>query len=130
MRDHAQGTIGTVTGFDLTVSDAPGIRDFYAAVVGGEARPLGLGDHDDYQMLAADDTPRTGVSPRRGANADRPAHWLSHVTVADLDTSLERVRALGGRVLTEPRGTGPGAYAVIADPAGAVLALRQRAVDG
>ncbi|GAA3933884.1 hypothetical protein GCM10023085_14000 [Actinomadura viridis] len=38
---------------------------------------------------------------------------------------LARCAELGGAVVSGPKGQGPGAYCVIQDPAGAVLALMQ-----
>jgi predicted enzyme related to lactoylglutathione lyase len=40
--------VGTFVHLDLTVPDAPGMRDFYAAVVGWKPEPLG----EDWMMLA------------------------------------------------------------------------------
>ena len=62
----------------------------------------------------------------RGINADLPAKWLVYVVVADLESSLAECRRLGGAVVTGPKAMGQDArYAVIRDPAGAVLALYQ-----
>ncbi|GAA4862494.1 VOC family protein [Saccharopolyspora cebuensis] len=112
---------GKIVGFDLTVADAPAIRDFYAAVVGWRPEPLSMGDYDDYLMLSADGTPVAGVCHARGGNADLAPRWLTYLAVPDLAESLRQVVELGGTVLREP---GPdGGFAVVQDPAGAVLAL-------
>ena len=90
------GRIGWV---DLTVADAPTVRDFYAAVAGWTPQALSMGDYDDYVMLAPDGTPHAGVCHARG-----------------------------GQVLSGPRNAGPsGRFAVIQDPAGAVCALFEAA---
>ena len=39
---------------DLTVPDAPVIRDFYKAVIGWEHSDHPMGDYNDYNMLQAD----------------------------------------------------------------------------
>ncbi len=115
---------GTIGWHDLTVSDAPGVRDFYAGVVGWSAQPVDMGEYADFTMNAGDDAV-AGVCHARGKNAGLPAQWLMYVVVADLDAALAQVRALKGEVLTEPRSAGGGKFAVIRDPAGAVCGLYQ-----
>lgn len=121
---------GTIVGLDLTVADAPGIRDFYAEVVGWQPEPLNMGQYDDYMMLAPDGAPVAGVCHKAGGNADLPAQWITYVAVDDLPTSLAQVTAHGGEVVRAPSGTGPGGFALIKDPAGATLALMQNPYPG
>jgi predicted enzyme related to lactoylglutathione lyase len=115
------GRIGWV---DLTVDDAPRVRDFYAGVTGWTPQPLTMGDYDDHVMAAPDGAPQAGVCHARRPNEGLPPVWLVYITVTDLDARVERVTALGGRALRAPKPSGPmGRFAVIADPAGAVCAL-------
>ena len=121
--------VGAIGWVDLTVADAPGIRDFYAAVVGWAPTPLDMGGYADYMMQAPGAPgPQAGICHARGANAALPAVWVPYVTVADLAASLAACRARGGAVLSGPQDAGGGAtFAVIRDPAGAVVALHQPA---
>jgi predicted enzyme related to lactoylglutathione lyase len=117
------GTIGWV---DLTVPDAGAVRDFYSAVVGWTTSEVPMGDYSDYCMHPADDEPPVaGVCHARGVNADLPPRWLVYVIVADLNRSLAECRSKGGKVVCGPRNMGESRYAVIEDPAGAVLGLFQ-----
>lgn len=120
--------LGSIAGFDLTVPDADGIRDFYAAVVGWKPDPLDMGGYSDY-FMGSPETGETvaGICHARGVNADLPPQWLVYVTVADLEASLARCVALGGTQLTPVKGDHGAeySYCVIKDPAGAVLALMQ-----
>jgi predicted enzyme related to lactoylglutathione lyase len=115
---------GTITWQDLTVADAPGLRDFYAAVVGWTAEPVRMGEYADFTMNA-DGEAIAGVCHARGGNADLPAQWLIYITVDDLDHSIEECQRLGGSVIAPPRGLSGGRFCVIRDPAGAVCALYQ-----
>ena len=115
---------GTITWHDLTVPDAPAVRNFYQAVVGWAPEPLNMGDYSDFVMRAEGEDV-AGVCHARGTNADLPPQWLMYVTVADLDHSLAECERLGGSVLTPIRSYGGGRYCVIKDPAGAVCALYQ-----
>lgn len=82
---------------------------FYAALFGwsraGEAFLLG---------------DRVVAGARAGAGG-----WRAYLAVDDLDAALARTVAAGGRVLAGPVGGGGTRDAVVADPQGAVLGLRQ-----
>jgi predicted enzyme related to lactoylglutathione lyase len=127
MNDESLPPVGSIGWWDLTVPDAPGVRDFYTAVAGWHAAPLSMGDYDDYIMTTAPGgTPVGGVCHARGDNADLPAQWLMYVVVEDLDASLRRCVEHGGAQVTAVKGSATdGRYCVIRDPAGAVLALTQ-----
>jgi predicted enzyme related to lactoylglutathione lyase len=117
--------VGAIAWIDLTVPNATAIRDFYREVVGWTATEVAMGDHSDYCMHAASgEDPVTGICHALGSNADLPPHWLIYITVTDLETSVSKCVALGGKVLVEPRALGAhGRMCVIQDPAGGVAAL-------
>jgi predicted enzyme related to lactoylglutathione lyase len=117
---------GTIAWHDLTVVDAPALRDFYRSVVGWAPEPVPMGHYSDFVMRAAGEDV-AGICHARSANAGLPAQWLLYITVEDLDESLAECDRLGGRALTPIRSYGGGRYAVIQDPAGAVCALYQPA---
>lgn len=111
---------------DLTVENAPAVRDFYAAVVGWVPQPLSMGDYDDYVMLNAEGAGVAGICHARGGNTDIPAQWMVYLTVPDLDASLQQVTERGGTAVTPVKGEAEsGRYCVIRDPAGAVFMLYQ-----
>jgi predicted enzyme related to lactoylglutathione lyase len=130
--------VGTVGWIDLTVADAPRVRDFYQQVIGWISKPIDMGGYDDFNMLAPssgnpeeDGTPVSGVCHARGLNAALPPQWIVYFIVADLDESLAHCGTYGGRVVAKPRSSpGQGRYAVIADPSGAVCALFEPANAG
>lgn len=121
-------TSGRILWHDISVSDAPALRDFYADVVGWRSEACAMGDYEDYSMLPpGSDEAVAGVCHARGANAALPPQWLMYVGVDDLDRSLMACREAGGAVVDGPRTMGKDRFAVIRDPAGAVLALYQSA---
>jgi predicted enzyme related to lactoylglutathione lyase len=135
LREVAMGTpeapaVGSISWVDLTVPDAALVRDFYAAVTGWTPSEVPMGGYDDYCMLAPETGKSVaGVCHARGPNAGLPPQWLVYVVVADLEASLAACRERGGAVVAGPRNAGKEArYAVIRDPAGAVLALYQRLI--
>jgi len=119
---------GRIAWLDLTVPDAPSLRDFYREVVGWTVHNVDMKDGDeayaDYAMLGEDGKPAAGVCHARGVNQGLPPVWLLYLPVGDFDESLRRVSAEGGTVLKETRGGSGGfTYAVIQDPVGACMAL-------
>jgi predicted enzyme related to lactoylglutathione lyase len=98
------------------------VADFYARLVGLQAKKTERAG-SSYWVLG-NDRPRAGVM-RNPTTMDRPV-WLAYVQVADPAATAARAAQLGGRVLLAPRPElRNGTLAVIADPAGAVLAVQK-----
>ena len=110
---------------DLTLPDAEGMRDFYAAVMDWRPEPVAMGDYSDFNMCDATGEAAAGVCHARGRNLESPPVWMVYFQVPDLDESLAQARAAGGTVLQEPREAGSGRYAVLRDPAGTVFAIAE-----
>lgn len=123
MAEAKKQTIGSIGWRDLTVEDADGVRDFYAAVTGWTVQDVSMGDYSDYAMADANGEAVAGVCHARGENADLPPQWLMYVVVADLEKSLDEAAKRGGDIVAPTRGLMGGKMAVIKDPAGAVVAL-------
>lgn len=121
------GAIGHIAWLDLTVPDAPRIRDFYREVVGWSVQDVAMEDagepYADYSMVGGDGQPAAGVCHARGANLGLPPVWLVYLPVADLAQSLALVHEEGGKILKDT--TGPEGYAVVQDLVGAPVALVQ-----
>jgi hypothetical protein len=105
--------------YDLRTTDPDGARLFYTEA-------LGL----DFAAASADAPPHLVIWPlheqarARGA----PAHWLGHIGVADVDAVAARLREAGSEPLGARQQRADGSsYAVVRDPFGAVVAVRQPA---
>ncbi len=116
---------GTITWTDLTVENAEEVRDFYAAVVGWKPEAVPMGEYEDYSMNESHSgRAAAGICHARGMNTGLPPQWLLYITVADIEESLRKCGAHGGKALTEIRSLGgSGRFCVVRDPAGAVCAL-------
>lgn len=119
---------GSLISTDLTVPNAEQIRDFYKAVIGWESEEMPLSDeggsYADYVLKDAEGNWVSGVCHKRGANQDLPAQWIVYINVADVEQSVKKCIELGGQVLKEAKNAdGSYQYALIQDPAGAVLAV-------
>jgi predicted enzyme related to lactoylglutathione lyase len=114
--------LGTIAWVDLTVTDAPRVRDFYQAVIGWEPSPVKMGDYDDFNMKPPGaEKAAAGVCHARGENAALPPQWLIYVPVKDLAASIETCERLGGSVVARIGKS----CCVVRDPAGAVMAIMQ-----
>ena len=124
MSDLKSGAVGWV---DLTVPNAPELRDFYCAVVGWTPQDVKVGDYTDFTMRTSETGEAVaGICNAKGANTGLPRQWLVYVSVPDLDASLTICVAKGGKVFRPRASMGSyGDFAVIQDPAGAVMALIQ-----
>lgn len=120
--------MGRIAWLDLTVPDAPRIRDFYRTVIGWSVDEVGMQDGEDgyadFNMLGADGTPLAGICHARGVNRDLPPVWMLYLPVGNMEESLRQVEGERGTVLKATRGKdGTYSYAVIRDPVGAWVAL-------
>jgi len=121
--DNDTGKIGWV---DITVEDAPALRDFYHKVVGWEPDDVDMGGYSDFNMtLPGDGAPAAGICHARGVNSGLPVQWLIYIIVADIEQSAADCRDNGGKLLVEPKDANGGKICVIQDPAGAIAALYQ-----
>jgi len=125
------GVIGTINWTDLTVANAEGVRDFYRDVVGWKVEEVSMGEYADFSMRSPiNGATVAGICHARGVNADVPPQWLVYINVADLDESMERCKALGGKVRVGPNDMGAfGRMCIIEDPAGACAGLIQQPRD-
>lgn len=113
--------------YDLLTADTASAIAFYAHVVGWTTQDF-PGAKGHYTMWVGSQGPLGGVMtlPEEAAKMGAPPHWMANVTITDLDASVARVKALGGKVYKEPEAIPTvGRFAVIADPQGAVLSLFQ-----
>jgi predicted enzyme related to lactoylglutathione lyase len=90
--------------FDYEFEELPGTQGYRLLKVGGNV----VGG-----MFAIDPTMPPEVL----------AHWLTYFQLDDVDHGFERVRELGGQVLSEPFETQFGRWAAVQDPQGATFCV-------
>jgi predicted enzyme related to lactoylglutathione lyase len=119
--------IGEMAWLDLSVGNAPQVKDFYQNVIGWQVEEVSMGDYSDFSMNNPESgEPVTGICHAKGVNADLPPAWLPYFLVENLTHSLSQVTTMGGQAITEVKSMGKDKYAVVKDPAGAVCALYQK----
>jgi predicted enzyme related to lactoylglutathione lyase len=115
--------LGSFCWDQLNTCDADGAATFYAKIFGWARAPFERKDGLSTWMRGN----RQAASLMQAAQGTF-AHWLSYIVIEALDTARERVKRLGGQVLVERvEVPGVGAFAVVVDNLGAMLALFQAA---
>jgi predicted enzyme related to lactoylglutathione lyase len=104
--------------------DAKKAQPFYGEVLGWKTVSFPMGNFS-YDMIYAGETPDTMVGGYAAPKSDRePAHWISCVSVEDVDAAAKSAVANGGKLLEPPSEVpNAGRRARIADPQGAELYL-------
>jgi len=117
---------GKFVWFELVSRDAKKAQAFYGEVLGWKAVPFPMGDFS-YEMIYAGDTMIGGYAAPK---SDRqPSHWISYVSVEDVDATAKAATANGGKVVEAPSEIpGVGRTARIADPQGAEVSLFKNAM--
>src|SRR5262249_58782052 len=79
-------------------------------------------------MIMAGETPESMIGGYRELHAGERAHWISYLSVEDVDNAAKAAAANGGKVIEEPHEIpGVGRTARIRDPQGAELYLFRNA---
>lgn len=111
---------GRFVWYELLTSDVKGALAFYPEVIGWKPQPFG----NDYMMFAGAQGPLGGVTklPEQAVAMGAMPYWQANVEVANVDATVEKVKALGGKILVAEEVPSVGRFAVLADPQGAVIA--------
>ena len=123
--DRRKGLPGGVGWNELLATEPLSAVAFYQNLASYQSRRISR-HNGSYHVLSDGIRDRAGVfqNPLEGSD---PA-WLTHFIVADLAGATSQVEALGGQVLLPPSSSfRDGRVALILDPAGAALMLREDA---
>jgi predicted enzyme related to lactoylglutathione lyase len=109
---------------DLTTNDPAAAKTFYAALLGWQYVDTTIDNHA-YTVARLAEKPVAGIhAPRPDRAGKTPSHWLSYISVSDVDAMASKAKAAGGAVLGEPHDVGTVARAaVVRDPQGAPFGL-------
>ncbi|QOL24360.1 VOC family protein [Thalassotalea sp. LPB0316] len=119
--------VGDFAWLDISVENAPQLRDFYQKVIGWQVEEVSMGNYSDYSMVNPNTKePVSGICHATGYNANMPAMWLPYFLVENAEQALNDALAMGAQQLDELKTMGADRFVVIKDPAGACCALYQR----
>lgn len=110
---------------ELATPDVEKAREFYSEVLGWSWREMDMGEGTSYTIWEVDGEDVGGAMQMSGPEWEGiPPHWMSYVAVDDVDARTAKVAEMGGTVNHGPMDIpGVGRFAVVTDPAGAVLSL-------
>jgi predicted enzyme related to lactoylglutathione lyase len=95
---------------------------FYGEVLGWKVAPFPMGNAT-YEMILTGEKLDTMIGGYAAPTTDRqPSHWISYVSVEDVDAAARAAAANGGRIVEAPHDIPTvGRSARIADPQGAQI---------
>ena len=108
----------------LITTDPDTDAAFYQAIFDYEVFELPASEGAEHLLLASRNYARASVNSMPAKRPDAHPNWLNYIRVDDAVKMAEKVVALGGRVVVEPRiDRHGGKVAVVADPLGALFGL-------
>jgi len=114
----------------LITKDPAAAGNFYKSLFGYELFTLPASPGETHMLFATENYARASDNSMPVARPDMRPHWLAFVRVDGVLKTLEKVRALGGKILVEPRvDRHGGLIAVVADPLGAPFGLMEWTAD-
>lgn len=116
-------TPGAFSWSELMTTDPAAAGKFYNAVFGWNLKTLDL-PSGPYTTCQVGEVSVGGIMRIPPEAAGMAPHWGCYVTVANVEETMRKVEAAGGKVLTPPMDIpNVGRMAVIQDPQGAALCI-------
>lgn len=112
---------GALTWNELLTSDPGAGMGFYSALFGWGTKPMA--ELDGYTTITVGDRSNGGVRQLTDEMQGMPPHWSVCFGIEDVDAGAAKAAELGGQVLVPPEDMTIGRFAVLADPAGAAVAI-------
>jgi predicted enzyme related to lactoylglutathione lyase len=110
---------GKFVWFELVSKEPKKAQAFYSEVLGWTVQAFPMGDQT-YEMIFAGDTMIGGYAAPKSAS--QPSHWISYLSVDNVDETVKAAAANGGKVIDAPYEIpGVGRTARITDPQGAEI---------
>ncbi len=117
---------GTFCWNELMTWDVEKAIKFYSELIGWKIADSGMPGMN-YNIAKAGDKQVAGMmamTPEMPAQV--PSHWMSYITVDDVDGAAAKVKKLGGTILHGPADIPTvGRFCVVQDPTGAAISLIQ-----
>ncbi len=114
---------GAFSWSELIVDDVDSAISFYTEVIGWEIEEMEM-PQNKYYVLKTDGVPVGGIMGKPEGSEQLPDHWGTYITVNDVDATLEKAEAAGGKAVYPPMDVpGVGRMCAIADRSGAVVSI-------
>ncbi|TJZ77756.1 VOC family protein [Rhodococcus oryzae] len=117
-------TLGTPCWAELGTTDVAAAGQFYGGLLGWKPETDPNPEAGGYTMMLLEQDPVAAASPLY--QQGQPVAWTASIAVADVDATARAATEAGGSVIAEPMDVFDlGRFAVLADPAGAVISIWQ-----
>jgi predicted enzyme related to lactoylglutathione lyase len=112
---------GKFVWYEHVSSDVKKAQAFYGSLLGWKVSPFPMGQ-STYDMILSGASLDTMIGGYATSEDRKGSHWISYVSVEDVDATVKAVTAAGGKVVEPPSDIPEvGRQARIADPQGAEL---------
>lgn len=121
MTEQSIPETGRVVWHDLMTTDAKTSEKFFTELFGWQVKEMDMGPPAGvYRMLSAGGTDIGGIVPMEKPGI--PSHWISYVSVEDVDAAVKRATGMGGTAAVPTMDIpNVGRFAVVGDPGGAFI---------
>ncbi|MBX3603840.1 MAG: VOC family protein [Piscinibacter sp.] len=111
---------GKFVWFEHASADVPAARRFYEGLLGWHVEGMPMGELTYHMILCGQD----GIGGFRTAEPGQPSHWISYLSVGDVDAVHAKALSAGATQTFPPTDFGAiGRASGIVDPTGASLSL-------
>jgi len=114
---------GTFCWNELMSTDLDKAQRFYSDLIGWEVKDSGMPGMQ-YMIAHAGDKQACGMMNMPEEAQGVPSHWMSYITVDNVDETTDKAKSLGAEVIHGPQDIPTvGRFVIIKDPTGAVVSL-------
>lgn len=114
---------GAFSWAELLVDNVDSALAFYTEVIGWEVEEMEM-PQAKYYVLKSNDIPVGGIMAKPKDYEHLPDHWGTYITVNNVDETLAKAEAAGGKALYPPMDVpGVGRMCAISDKGGAVVSI-------
>ena len=118
---------GEVCWTEIATNNLEACKGFYSELFGWklkESKATGEMGMEYIEFGANESCPSGGMYQMGKEYGDAPPHWMSYVSVDDVDAAAAKVWELGGKVCVPPTDIpNVGRFSVVSDPTGATFSM-------
>ena len=116
---------GQICWYELTTKDSAKAQEFYKNLLNWkfEQSPNSEMDYQYMNVNGANEAFGGVMQMNEEWGDEIPSHWMTYITVEDVDATCEKVKEMGGNVCVPPTDIPVGRFSVINDPSGATFSI-------
>lgn len=115
-------TVGAMLWNELMTREPDKAKEFYSELLGWEFQQDGT---PGYDTIVNKGRMNGAIMTLGEEYGDAPSTWMVYYNVADIDVTLEKIKAKGGAIHVQAEAEGVGKFAFVADAQGATFYVMQ-----